>query len=183
AALFRPGPADPGVRARWRLGDGPLLGFVGGLRPWHGVEALPEVLGRLARRHPGLRLVVVGDGPLRADLERDLRGRDLGRAVVFTGSVPHEEVPALVRHFDVALAPYARPGHPFYFSPLKLFEYMACAAPVVAAALGQIAEVVRDGETGLLVPPGDAAALAAACDRLLADAALGRRPGRAAAAE
>jgi glycosyltransferase involved in cell wall biosynthesis len=183
AVLFRPGPPDPGVRPRWGLGDGPLIGFVGGLRPWHGVEALPGLLGRLARRHPGLRLVVVGDGSLRAELERDLRERDLAHAAVFTGSVPHEEVPALVRQFAVALAPYPRPEHPFYFSPLKLFEYLACGAPVVAAALGQIAEVVRDGETGLLHPPGDADALAAACDRLLADPGLARRLGRAAAEE
>lgn len=182
-ALFRPGPADPEVRARWRLGVGPLLGFVGGLRPWHGVEALPELLGRLTLRHPGLRLVVVGDGPLRADLERSLRERGLMHAAVFIGSVPHEAVPALVRHFAVALAPYARPEHPFYFSPLKLFEYMACAAPVVAAELGQIAEVVRDGATGLLYPPGDMAALAAACDRLLAEPHLGQRLGQAAAEE
>jgi glycosyltransferase involved in cell wall biosynthesis len=183
AALFRPGPADPEVRARWGLGGGPLLGFVGGLRPWHGVEALPGLFARLARGRPGLRLVVVGGGPLRAGLERDLRERGLAGAAVFTGSVPHEEVPALVRLFDVALAPYPRPAHPFYFSPLKLFEYMACGAPVVAAALGQIAQVVRDGETGLLYPPGDADALAAACERLLDDPALGRRLGRAATEE
>jgi glycosyltransferase involved in cell wall biosynthesis len=183
ASLFRPGPPDPEVRARWRLGDGPLLGFVGGLRPWHGVEVLPGLLGRLARVHPGVRLAIVGDGPLRAGLERDLLERGLARAAVFTGSVPHEEVPALIRLFDVALVPYPRPEHPFYFSPLKLFEHMACGVPVVAAALGQIAEVVRDGETGLLYPAGDVEALAAACERLLADPALGRRLGRAAAEE
>ena len=83
----------------------------------------------------------------------------------------------------MALAPYPRLDHPFYFSPLKLFEYMACGVPVVAAEVGQIAEVVRDGETGLLYPPGDADALVAACDRLLADSPLRRRVGEAAAKE
>ena len=72
----------------------------------------------------------------------------------FTGAVPHEEIPAWLGHFDVALAPYRPTEHAFYFSPLKLFEYMACGVPTVAARLGQIEEVVRHGETGLLYTPG-----------------------------
>jgi hypothetical protein len=88
---------------------------------------------------------------------------------------------ALIGLFEVALAPYAHLDHAFYFSPLKLFEYMACGVPVVAAATGQIAEVVQDGATGFLYPPGDLEALTAACDRLLADSALRRRLGQAGA--
>jgi len=183
ATLFPPGPTDPGIRARWALGAGPILGFVGGLRRWHGVEALPTLLERLVQRYRGLRLVIVGDGPLRGELEHALKERGLTRSVVFTGSLPHEEVADLIRQFDVALAPYPRPDHAFYFSPLKLFEYMACGIPVVAAGLGQIAEVVRDGETGLLYPPDELDALTAACDRLLADPALRQRLGQAAAKE
>src|SRR5215211_321556 len=152
--LFKPGEPDLEVRKRWGLDDDPVLGFVGGLRPWHGVEVLPA-----------------------------LRERRLGRSAVLTGSLPHEEVAALIHQFDVALAPYSRPDHDFYFSPLKLFEYMACGVPVVAAALGQIEEVVRDGETGLLYPPGQQDALLAACERLLSHPDLRRRLGRMAAKE
>lgn len=181
--LFRPEGPDPGVRARWGLGDGPVLGFVGGLRPWHGVGVLPALLESLRRRHEGARLVIAGDGPLRGELERDLRERGLAGSAVFTGWMPHAEVADLIRTFDVALAPYPRPDHDFYFSPLKLFEYMACGVPVVTTALGQIPEIVRDGETGLLCPPGDRAALLDACDRLLGDHALRTRLGKAAAKE
>ena len=181
--VFGPDKHDPEVTTRWDLGDGPVLGFVGGLRPWHGVEVLPALLGRLAGRYPDLRLVIVGDGQLRGELERDLEERGLAHGAVFTGSLPHEEVAALIHRFDVALAPYPRPAHDFYFSPLKLFEYMACGAPVVAASLGQIAEVVRHGETGLLYPPGELDALVASCERLLEDPDLRRRMGRAAAKE
>ncbi|MEW6637187.1 MAG: glycosyltransferase family 4 protein [Actinomycetota bacterium] len=181
--LFRPDPPDPALKERWGLDDGPVLGFAGGLRPWHGVEVLPALLERLVRRHPDARLAVVGDGPLRGELERDVRERNLSESVVFTGWLPHEEVAVLMRTFDVALAPYPRPDHDFYFSPLKLFEYMACGVPVVAASLGQIEEVVRDGETGLLYPPGQQEALFAACDRLLSDPELRHRLGSAAAKE
>jgi glycosyltransferase involved in cell wall biosynthesis len=93
----------------------------------------------------------------------------------------HEGVPNWIRQFDVALAPYAPPEHPFYFSPLKLFEYMACGVPTVAACIGQIGEVVRHGETGLLYRPGDVDELATACDRLLADEALRHKLGKSAA--
>jgi len=181
--VFHPGPPDPAVRARWALDAGPVLGFVGGLRPWHGLEALPPLLVRLLASHPRVRLVIVGDGPVRAELVRGLSEAGVLDHVVFTGSLPQEEVAALIRQFDVALAPYPDATHDFYFSPLKLFEYMACGVPPVAAGLGQIREVVRDGETGLLYPAGNQDALAAACSRLLSDDDLRRRMGEAAARE
>ncbi len=183
AALFRPGQPDPRLRARWGLSEAPVLGFVGGLRPWHGVEALPSLLQRLISVHPRLRLLLVGEGPLRERLEREFEDRQITQHVVFTGAQPHQEIAAFIRLFDVALAPYSRLDHAFYFSPLKLFEYMACGIPVVAANLGQIAEVIRDGETGVLYPPGDLDALTQACERLLSSAAMRSRLGEAAAHE
>lgn len=181
--LFAPAPPDPEVRARRGLGDGPVLGFAGGLRPWHGVEILPDLLERLLGRYPEAQLLVAGEGPLRAELEQDLRERGIAQRAVFTGWLPHGEVAALIRQLDIALAPYPRPAHDFYFSPLKLFEYMACGVPVVASRLGQIEEVVRDGETGLLYPPDEPDALLAACERLLSDPERRRRLGAAAAKE
>jgi glycosyltransferase involved in cell wall biosynthesis len=181
-ARFHPAAPDPAVRARWGLDGQLVIGFVGGLRPWHGVEILPELVERLAARFPAIRLVIAGDGPLRSDLERSFGERGLQSRVLFTGLLPHEEMPAIIRQFDVALAPYPQPEHAFYFSPLKLFEYMACGIPVVAAGLGQIAEIIRAGETGLLYSPGDLDQLAAQCERLLADANLRQAMGRQAAA-
>lgn len=171
--------ADPEV-GRTPAG-GPVLGFVGGLRPWHGVEVLPALVERLTGRYPDIRLVIAGDGPLRGELERDARERGIEQNVVFTGALPHEEIPAEIRRFDVALAPYPRLKHDFYFSPLKIFEYLACGVPVVAAGLGQIPDIVRDGETGLLYPPDEPEALLAACERLLEDPDLRESLGRAAA--
>ena len=180
-SLFQPGRRDPALRARWGIGDEPVLGFVGGLRPWHGVEVLPELLAQLSVRHPALRLVIAGDGQLRPQLEQSLREKGGIERVVFTGTVPHDQMAAVIRHFDVALAPYPPLDHAFYFSPLKLFEYMACGVPVVAADCGQISEVVRTGENGLLYPAGDLDALVAACDRLLMNPKLRFALGQSAA--
>jgi glycosyltransferase involved in cell wall biosynthesis len=179
--LFRSGPPEESVRTRWGLGPGPVLGFCGGLRAWHGTEALPGLMQELGSRHPDLQMVIAGDGPLRSKLELEFDRRGLRQRVVFTGWLPHEQLPGLIREFDVALAPYSEREHLWYASPMKLFEYMACGRPIVAPALGQIEEVVRDGETGLLYAHGDPAGLVMACERLLADGALRERLGRAAA--
>jgi len=156
---------------------------VGGLRPWHGIEVLPELLQRLRSHGCDAQLVIAGDGPLRRVLEKEISRRDLAQHAVITGLVPHEEVPALIRQFDVALAPYGKQEHSFYFSPLKLFEYMGCGVPVVAPRLGQIGEVIRDRETGLLYQAGDLDAMVSCCEQLLANPDMRREIGGAAATE
>lgn len=174
-------PEKSRTGTRTRRKESGTLGFVGGLRPWHGVEVLPELLARLSKRHPNLRLIIAGDGQLRGDLERGFRKRGLTRRVTFTGALLHEQVPDVIRQFDIALAPYPKHDHDFYFSPLKLFEYMACGVAMVAAKQGQVAEVVRHGQTGLLYPPGNLTALTACCERLLEDTPLRHKLGAAAA--
>lgn len=156
-----------------------VVGFSGSLKGWHGVDLLCEAFRRAAD-DPRLHLLVVGDGPLRTEVRRladELPGR-----VTFTGELVLEEVPAWIRGMDVAVAPYP-PLDPFYFSPLKILDAMACGVANVASDIGQIPELLRDGETGLLVPPGDIDALGRAFRRLADDAGLRRRLGRAALAE
>jgi glycosyltransferase involved in cell wall biosynthesis len=80
---------------------------------------------------------------------------------------------------DAAVAPYPDLT-PFYFSPLKVFEYMAAGLPVVASRVGQLSSLIEDGWNGLLCPPGDPAALAASLDRLRQDPALRARLGQTA---
>jgi glycosyltransferase involved in cell wall biosynthesis len=180
-----PNGVDPG-----RFGDdGPrlpsglegklVLGFVGSLKAWHGVEVLAEAFTMLAG-DARFHLLAVGDGPMSGvlhELEERLPGR-----VSLEGAVHPSEVPAYLRTIDVALAPYPRLDR-FYFSPLKVLEYMASATPVVASRIGQLEELIRDGESGLLVEPGDPQALADAVRRLAADPDLRGRLGRRASAE
>ena len=154
------------------------VGFLGTLKPWHGLPVLADAVTALHRSAPKVRLLIVGDGPERASLETDLAARGLRDAARFTGSVAPEEVPGLLASMDVGVAPY-REGD-FYFSPLKVYEYMAAGLPVVASGIGQLSTLIRDGSTGILCPPGDVRALAAALDRLRTDPALRRRLGAAA---
>jgi glycosyltransferase involved in cell wall biosynthesis len=140
--------------------------FLGTLKPWHGVD----VLVRAAALLDGLRLRIVGDGPQRADLEALVAELGLGARVVFTGAVPPGAVPAELAKGHVGCAPY--PVADGYFSPMKVFEYLAAGLPVVASQSGQLPCVVDDGSTGLLVEPGSAESLADGLDRLRADPVL-----------
>lgn len=150
------------------------VGFVGTLKPWHGVDVLVRAFATAAG--PDWRLLVCGDGPERDVLER--LARDLGARVDFTGAVAPEHVPDHLASMDVAVAPYPdAPGH--YFSPLKVYEYLAAGLPVVASRIGQTEEVLDHDTTGLLVAPGDADALAAALCALRQDPARRRRLGSA----
>jgi glycosyltransferase involved in cell wall biosynthesis len=155
------------------------VGFVGSLKPWHGVTTLIDAFAILHAAHPDTQVLIVGDGPERGRVEAHAAGLGLSDAVHFTGSVAPNQVPGLLASMDAGVAPYPQLSS-FYFSPLKVFEYMAAGLPVVVSRIGQLAEVVRDGENGLLCPPGDAAAFAAALCRLKQAPHLGARLGCAA---
>ncbi len=159
--------------------DAYILGFVGGLRPWHGVNLLMETFDLLAARNPQIRLIVVGDGPARENLERWRRKNGLSERVMLMGRVPQAEVPGLLSTMDVVLAPY-EDLQGFYFSPLKVLESMAMGRPTVAAAIGDIPNLIKDGNNGILVPPGDAQALAKAVERLLDEPEFAAHIGKAA---
>ena len=149
---------------------------MGTLKPWHDLDTLVEAFRRLRLRIPGARLLIVGDGPARESLDAKLADWDLTSAVRFAGAVPPPSVPGWLARMDVAVAPYASQAG-FYFSPLKVVEYMAAGLPTVASHIGNLSDWIREGETGLLVPPGDAGALASALEYLCRDAGLRARLG------
>jgi glycosyltransferase involved in cell wall biosynthesis len=166
----------------WSASETFVVGFVGTLKPWHGLTILAEGFELFHRVAPNSRLLIVGDGPERTGFMQDLAERGLGAAAHCTGSVAPEEVPGLLACMDVGVAPYpSLPG--FYFSPLKVYEYMAAGLPVVASRIGQLAELIEHEANGLLCPPGDSVALAGALERLYRDVPWRRRLGQAARAD
>jgi glycosyltransferase involved in cell wall biosynthesis len=138
------------------------------MKPWHGVEDLVAAFAQLRAGSKDNRLLLVGEGPARSQLEAQVRALGLASRVHFTGAVEPAKVPGLMAAMDVAVAPY-RSLPQFYFSPLKVYEYMAASLPVVASAVGQLKELIEPEVNGLLVPTGDVPALARALDRLRQD--------------
>ncbi len=177
---FHPLVQGKSVRKRYGLEDQIIIGFVGRARPWHDLNALLAAFAILRRESDRYRLLLVGKMPDQAATEVARLG--LEDAVIFTGPAPHEEVPTYIAAMDVAVSTHAALPE-FYFSPLKLFEYMACARPVVAAEVGQPATLIRPGENGLLYWPGNAASLANAIRLLASDPARARSMGWRAAEE
>lgn len=151
------------------------IGFCGSLKPWHGVEVLVEAFRRaLGELDEGsLRLEVVGDGPEARTLDRAALPEG---SLVRHGALPHRAARRVMASWDVGVAPYL-PLPRFYFSPLKVLEYLATGLCVVASDLGQIRALLRRGEAGVLVPPGDAASLAEALVSLARDPAHARALG------
>lgn len=158
-----------------------VIGFVGTLKRWHGLQTLVAAFDLLRQSAPDARLLIVGSGPEEGAVVAELQRRDLLPWTHLTGAVAPSEIPALLTSMRVAVAP-APAIQDFYFSPLKIFEYMAAGLAVVASGIGQIAEIIQHDRTGLLCGPDDPPALASALEKLRRDPLLRARIGSAARA-
>lgn len=184
-------PVDP-ARARAAHGlpaHGPIVGYVGRFQTMNAEKGILDALDAVAAsRDPSVRgaayAFVGGPMELAPHYLAAARRRGLDeRLLVFRDRVPHEEVPALLRAFDVCLMPFPDTHHYRHdMSPLKMFEYMAAGRAIVATDLPSVREVLAHDETALLVPPGSPGALGRAIQRLLADADLRARLGASAQA-
>lgn len=178
--LFRPLPRDNPAGAALGLGDRFAVVYCGLLGIKHGLEAVVDAADHL-REHPDVVFVLVGEGTRRAALEAAVAERGLTN-VVFTGQRPIAELPHLLARADACVTNLLPDPYLEKIIPVKVFEYMACERPVVAAVRGEGARVVEEAGGGVVVPPGDGAGIAAAVLRLRDDpeaaramAARGRR--------
>ena len=151
-----------------------VVGFVGSFQPWHHVELLVQAMALLA--HERTHLLLVGDGPGRAEAMTAARRLGIASRVTATGAVPPAQVPRLVAACDIGVLP----GSNDYGQPMKLLEYAAAGLPAVGPDLAPVRDVIRPGVTGLLFPQGDLRALAGALTELVADEPLRRRLGASA---
>ncbi|MBW3642679.1 MAG: glycosyltransferase family 4 protein [Actinobacteria bacterium] len=172
-----PNGCDPGLHQVPAPLDGmppATLVFLGHPKPWHGAEQLPSLVAHLRRRGRDVKLLVIGGGKGSEALRRAARRAGVAAWVEVTGAVAPALAAARLVHATVAVAPYP-PDPFFYFCPLKVIECMAAGLPVVTTDQGDLRAIVGGG--GVLVPPGDHEALAAAIESLLDDRSTRRRIG------
>jgi glycosyltransferase involved in cell wall biosynthesis len=171
AAAVTAKPSRPGAQRAT------VVGFTGSMKRWHGLHELLDAFTHVRSTHADSVLVLAGTGPEEPALrERVSADPTLRNCVQFTGGIPHDDIPALLATFDIGVAPYLATDD-FYFSPLKVVEYLAAGLPVVHPRLGDLCEIVADA--GISYDPNEPTGLACALDQILRDPA---RPQRSATA-
>jgi glycosyltransferase involved in cell wall biosynthesis len=173
--FLAPAPDTRSAQSRLGINARVVLGFVGFMRPWHGLDRVVDFIAD-AGPEAGLHLLLIGDGPARAGLEDQARARGVFDQVTFTGVVARDRIIDHIAAFDIAL----QPDVVSYASPLKLFEYMALGRAILAPDTANIREVVRQGENALLFDPARDDTFRAALSQLCADAGLRHALGAAA---
>ena len=181
--LFLNIDTSPDIRTRYSIGKGPVIMFMGGFKPWHGIDLILRGFHHLVQSMPDAKMVFVGDGPQRLELQQQSDSLGLQEHVIFTGRVGHEDVPQLLNIADVAVIYHRRAAAEIVETPLKLFEYMAAGKAIVAPAVPNMERILKDNVSGLLVPPDNPEALANALTKLLNDEKLRISLGQAARKE
>ena len=178
---FRP---DAPGQAPFSRGKGETLAvFAGAFRAWHGAIHFVDAIRRLrARGRTDITAVLVGCGPELPRVQEAATGLS---GVVFTGAIDHERMPACLAAADIGVAPFDVAAHAplgldFYWSPLKIFEYMATGLPVVAPSIARLGQIVAHEREGILYDSSDPDGLALALERLAGDPARRREFGAAA---
>jgi glycosyltransferase involved in cell wall biosynthesis len=166
--VFSPdAPRLPGLPERFAV-------FFGQFPPWQGISSLLEAVG-LPAWPSGLPLVFVGDGAMQPDVEAAVA--EMPGRVLYVGRLRYAEVAEVVAHATASFVPMVAPERETMFSPLKLYESMACGVPVVASDVVGISEVVNESRCGILFPAGDARAIAEATARIVGDPIAAREMG------
>jgi glycosyltransferase involved in cell wall biosynthesis len=170
-------PVPDGREPNW--GDSPVLLFVGRVHFQKGVFDLLDAFGRIQHAVPGVRLVIIGDGPQRREAEELVREQQWQHGVVFKGVIKHRDLPPYFRAATLFVSPSVTTRKWEEYVGMTNIQAMSCGLPVVSTLSGAIPEYVPDGVAGILVPESDPGALAAAILRLLSDQDVRRRMGAA----
>lgn len=166
--IFSPAISGKDVREVLGLEGNIVVGYVGGFYEWHGIDFLMEVFRELVADCKDVKLLLVGDGPMRKTLERCALKLGIEKKVCFASTVPHDLLPQYISAFDIGVLPDTNE----YCSPMKVFEYMAMGKPVVAPDLGNLRESFTNGEQGFLFEHRNARSLLISLKVLIEDRKL-----------
>ena len=163
------------IQDEHKLADKTVVLFLGTFREWHGALLLPEIAAHVLDRAPSAKFLFVGDGECLPTVKDQLKRSGMADRVAIAGSVPYDHVPYYVAASDIGIAPYDLDAYPmlrrfgFFWSPLKIFEYMAGGLPVVTVDVPPLNKIVEDGVRGHVAPCRDVAAAGEAILKLVSD--------------
>ncbi len=136
-------------KSKYDLHSKTVIGFVGSVFPWHGVDLLVEAFIEIAKSRKDLSLLLVGDGAVMPRIIKNAHKSVVASQIIFTGNLPHEEVPSIVECMDICVMAKSN----WYGSPVKIFEYGLLGKAVIAPDVAPVREVMKDGVDGILVAP------------------------------
>jgi glycosyltransferase involved in cell wall biosynthesis len=177
--LFTPDNNADRINSQYNLKGKTVFGFVGSFHYWHGVENLIWLIKTIWMRYKDTTFLLIGEGPLKNRLQNMLKEKNFNNNVIFTGYVPHKEIPEYLASMDIVLAPYPKLDF-FYYSPLKLYEYMAAGKAIITSRIGQIESVITNLENGILTQPGNFTELAEKSFDLIENVSLRKKLGKCA---
>ena len=168
------------VIQKYKLDDAIVIGFVGTFHYWHGIDNLITLLKKITSLNNKVRFLMVGSGgPMKKKLEEVIELEKLQNRAILTGFVTHDKIPEHIAAMDIVLAPYPDLEY-FYYSPLKIFEYMACGKPVITTKIGQISELISNGHSGYLCEPDNLDEIIQKVTFLINDPSLRKQMGETA---
>lgn len=176
--LFNPHAPSGYVFSKHNIKNRKVILYMGSFAPWHGVEDIIDAAKIVKDKLKNVVFIMVGTGIDMIHYRKKISHHNLEDYFIFTGAIDYELVPSYICTADITLAPFnpakskLMQKHGFYFTPLKLFEYMACGKPVISTSVGNVENIIKDGVTGILIPPANPAILAENIIKLTSDEAL-----------
>lgn len=172
------------LRAKTNPQNKRVVAFLGSFRPWHGVREFFRVAREIARARDDVLFLMIGSGELFKEIGEHVQRSNLQDRIILTGAVEYHQVPYYLALCDVGVAPFNTQVHPplrvgFYWSPLKVHEYMAMGLPVVTIDVDGLNQIVRNEREGLLYAENDLEKMRVAILRLVEDRALAKKLGNA----
>ena len=160
---LKPSAEGEELRAKYQSAGKTVIGYVGSLRPWHGIDLLITAFHALLQQHRDLQLLIVGAGSMENALRQQTSSLGIEKEVIFAGAMDRQEVHKHLSAMDIGVSPRATS----YASPMKILEYMAMGLAVVAPRMQNIIDIVCENETALLFEPDDSESLAGALQKLV----------------
>jgi glycosyltransferase involved in cell wall biosynthesis len=176
---FTPAKSSQNLRKTYAPNGEILVTFIGAFMKWHGVHRIPEIARKLSSKHKNVRFLLVGGGPMFGEIKKTCEGL---KNVVLTGSVDSEQIPKILASSDILIAPFDTSSYRilekygFWWSPVKLFEYMASGKPVVSYDFEEVRNIVRNA--GLLAQPADLGQFVECLSQLVDDENLRKKLGK-----
>ncbi|AKB33797.1 glycosyltransferase (group I) [Methanosarcina siciliae C2J] len=173
--IFRPLNNTSNLKKKYGFDEKNVVIFVGILVEWQGLKYLVEAAPAVLEEKPDTVYLIIGDGPLKNEIVQKVKDLKIHEKFIFTGFVSHEEVPLYINASDVCVVPKIplKSG----YSPLKLYEYMACGKAVIASDVRGF-EILEQAKAGILVEPQNSQKLSEAILKVLEDEALKREMGK-----